>query len=46
LRKLTKYWKRWESGDDTKFAEELGDLLLQVVFHAQIATERRPLQRG
>src|SRR5256885_174200 len=28
-----------ESGDDTKFAEELGDLLLQVVFHAQIATE-------
>lgn len=29
-----------ESGDDTKFAEELGDLLLQVVFHAQIAGER------
>jgi len=28
-----------ESGDDAKFAEELGDLLLQVVFHAQIATE-------
>lgn len=28
-----------ESGDDNKFAEELGDLLLQVVFHAQIATE-------
>jgi tetrapyrrole methylase family protein/MazG family protein len=28
-----------ESGDDEKFAEELGDLLLQVVFHAQIATE-------
>jgi len=28
-----------ESGDDTKFAEELGDLLLQVVFHAQIAAE-------
>ena len=28
-----------ESGDDSKFAEELGDLLLQVVFHAQIATE-------
>jgi tetrapyrrole methylase family protein/MazG family protein len=26
-----------ESGDDTKFAEELGDLLLQVVFHADIA---------
>ena len=30
-----------ESGDDAKFAEELGDLLLQVVFHAQIATEER-----
>jgi len=29
-----------ESGDDRKFAEELGDLLLQVVFHAQIATEQ------
>jgi len=29
-----------ESGNDTKFAEELGDLLLQVVFHAQIATEQ------
>jgi len=28
-----------ESGNDAKFAEELGDLLLQVVFHAQIATE-------
>jgi tetrapyrrole methylase family protein/MazG family protein len=28
-----------ERGDDGKFAEELGDLLLQVVFHAQIATE-------
>ncbi len=30
-----------ESGDDAKFAEELGDLLLQVVFHAQIAMEER-----
>jgi len=30
-----------DSGDDAKFAEELGDLLLQVVFHAQIATEAR-----
>jgi len=29
-----------ESGDDAKFAEELGDLLLQVVFHAQIASEQ------
>src|ERR1700747_1423575 len=28
-----------ESGDNAKFAEELGDLLLQVVFHAQIAAE-------
>ena len=28
-----------ESGDDIKFAEELGDLLLQVVFHAQIVSE-------
>jgi MazG family protein len=28
-----------ESGDDTKFAEEMGDLLLQIVFHSQIATE-------
>jgi tetrapyrrole methylase family protein/MazG family protein len=30
-----------ESSDDSKFAEELGDLLLQVVFHAQIATEQK-----
>src|SRR5215813_4915591 len=30
-----------ESGDDAKFREELGDLLLQVVFHAQIATEEK-----
>jgi ATP diphosphatase len=29
-----------KSGDDAKFAEEMGDLLLQVVFHAQIATEQ------
>lgn len=29
-----------ESGDDAKFAEELGDLLLQVVFHAEIAREQ------
>lgn len=29
-----------ESGDDTDLVEELGDLLLQVVFHATIATER------
>jgi len=29
-----------ESGDDAHLAEELGDLLLQVVFHAEIAAER------
>jgi MazG family protein len=28
-----------DSGDDVKSAEELGDLLLQVLFHAQIAHE-------
>jgi MazG family protein len=28
-----------DSTDDVKFAEELGDLLLQVLFHAQIANE-------
>jgi tetrapyrrole methylase family protein / MazG family protein len=28
-----------DSADDAKFAEELGDLLLQVLFHAQIANE-------
>src|SRR5579863_3810747 len=26
-----------ESGDDGKFAEEMGDLLLQIVFHSRIA---------
>lgn len=30
-----------DSRDDSKFAEELGDLLLQVLFHAQIAAEDR-----
>ena len=29
-----------ESGDPEKFAEELGDLLLQIIFHSQLA--RRP----
>jgi XTP/dITP diphosphohydrolase len=29
-----------ESGDDQEMAEELGDLLLQVVFHSQLAQER------
>jgi MazG family protein len=30
-----------EAGDDHEMAEELGDLLLQVVFHAQLASERK-----
>lgn len=29
-----------DAGDDHEMAEELGDLLLQVVFHAQLARER------
>jgi tetrapyrrole methylase family protein/MazG family protein len=29
-----------ESGDDAKFAEEMGDLLLQIVFHSEIAKEQ------
>ena len=29
-----------EAGDDREMAEELGDLLLQVVFHCQMAKER------
>src|SRR5712675_1501706 len=29
-----------EAGDDHELAEELGDLLLQVVFHCQMAKER------
>jgi len=29
-----------EAGDDVEMAEELGDLLLQVVFHCQMARER------
>lgn len=29
-----------ESGDDAHIAEELGDVLLQVVFHARVAAER------
>ncbi len=28
-----------EGGSDAKFAEEMGDLLLQIVFHSQIARE-------
>jgi XTP/dITP diphosphohydrolase len=30
-----------ETGDDAHLCEELGDLLLQVVFHARVAVERR-----
>jgi len=30
-----------ESGNDAKFAEEMGDLLLQIVFHSQIASEEK-----
>src|SRR5574339_78527 len=29
-----------EAGDDHEMTEELGDLLLQVVFHCQLAQER------
>jgi MazG family protein len=29
-----------EGGDDAELCEELGDLLFQIVFHAQLATER------
>jgi XTP/dITP diphosphohydrolase len=29
-----------EEGDDVELAEELGDVLLQVVFHAQVASDR------
>src|SRR5919205_3265645 len=29
-----------EAGDDHEMIEELGDLLLQVVFHCQLAKER------
>ncbi|GAC1668759.1 MAG: nucleoside triphosphate pyrophosphohydrolase [Candidatus Acidiferrum sp.] len=30
-----------ESGDDAKFTDEMGDLLLQILFHSQIASETR-----
>jgi len=30
-----------ERGDDEKLKEELGDLLLQIIFHAEIARERK-----
>ncbi len=33
----------WDAtGEDRDLVEELGDLLLQVVFHARVASERRP----
>ena len=35
-----------ERGDDAMFANELGDLLLQVVFHSQIAVERGAFDFG
>jgi NTP pyrophosphatase (non-canonical NTP hydrolase) len=35
-----------DSGDDAKFAEEMGDLLLQVVFHSEIAREQERFSRG
>lgn len=35
-----------ESGDQRKFASELGDLLLQIVFHAQIAREEGRFEIG
>jgi tetrapyrrole methylase family protein / MazG family protein len=30
-----------DSGDDAKFAEEMGDLLLQIVFHSEIARDQK-----
>lgn len=33
-----------EAGDDEALCEELGDVLLQVVFHAQLASERGQFQ--
>ena len=32
-------WMRIDSGNDRELREELGDVLLQIVFHAQIASE-------
>ena len=34
-----------ETGDDTDLREELGDLLLQVYFHAAIAEQEAAAQR-
>src|SRR5258706_6312827 len=33
-----------EAGDDQEMLEELGDLLLQVVFHCQLARERQAFE--
>jgi len=38
-RRPTSYWKLWTRDDDA-VREELGDLLLQIVFHARLAQER------
>jgi len=35
-----------ESGNDAKFAEEMGDLLLQIVFSFADRARRRPLHCG
>jgi MazG family protein len=35
-----------DSGDDRRILSELGDLLLQVVFHAQLASEERRFDVG
>jgi uncharacterized protein YabN with tetrapyrrole methylase and pyrophosphatase domain len=35
-----------EAGDDLELVEELGDLLLQVIFHCQLAKERRAFDFG
>jgi tetrapyrrole methylase family protein / MazG family protein len=35
-----------DSGEDQKLADELGDLLLQIVFHAQMAREARRFDVG
>ena len=38
-RRLTRCWTRSTAADPRKFADELGDLLLQIVFHAELAAE-------
>src|SRR5580693_5479363 len=35
-----------ESGDPDKFAEELGDLLLQIIFHSQLASQAERFNVG